>query len=87
MTVTFECTAVTPFVVNSTGVGCYLLGDNNMTYANAGPSFTSGQQSAVQRIGVSVPFQGYRVCVGAGYLTTGGLFRAVQGYNCDVSPI
>lgn len=87
LTVTFECTAVTPFVVNSTGVGCYLLGDDGYQYAHTGPYFTTGQQSTVSWIAYPAKFQGYRICVGAGYLTSSGYFQAVQGYSCSVSPV
>ena len=87
LTVTFECTAVAPFTVNSTGVGCYLLGDDGKQYAHTGPSFTSGQQSTVQRVAAAVKFQGYKICVGGGYLTAGGYFSPVQGHNCNVAPV
>lgn len=86
LTVTFECTATTPFVVNSTGVGCYLLGDDGRRYAETGPQFTPGQQATVSRLAASVKFQGYQICVGAGFLTAGGYFEPVQNYNCSVAP-
>lgn len=82
LAVAFSCTATTPFVVNSTGVECYLRGlSDNLIYMRTGPTFVSGQQASVSNAGV-VPFQAYRICVGAGYLTTGGTFRATQGFTC-----
>ena len=76
------CEAVSPFVVDRTGVGCYLLGmTDGRTYLHTGSTFLAGNSAAVPFAG-SVPFQGYRLCVGAGYSTTAGAFVAVSNYVC-----
>lgn len=81
--VTFSCTATSPFVVDRTGVGCYLRGiTDNKIYAPTGPLFTAGNQSTIPNVLATVPFQAYRLCVGAGYSTATGAFQPVQGYVC-----
>jgi len=81
--VVFSCTATSPFVVDRTGVGCYLRGiSDNQVYAATGPLFTAGNQSTIPNVLATVPFQAYRLCVGAGYSTATGAFQPVQGYVC-----
>ena len=82
LTVVVTCSATSPFVVDRTGVGCYLVGLNDgLTYLPTGPFFLAGNESVTANFG-TVPFQGYRLCVGAGYSTTAGGFQPVQGYRC-----
>lgn len=81
--VVFSCSAVSPFVVDRTGVGCYLRGlTDNRVYATTGPLFTAGNQSTIPNVLATVPFQAYKLCVGAGYSTATGAFQPVQGYVC-----
>lgn len=81
--VTFTCTAVSSFVVDRTGVGCYLVGlTDGLQYAHTGPLFTVGNQSTIANAAVTVPFQAYKLCVGAGYSTATGAYYGVQGYRC-----
>jgi hypothetical protein len=83
LTVAITCSANTPFVVDRTGVGCYLVGlTDGRTYLSTGPLFTAGNTSEIANEG-AVPFQGYRLCVGAGYSTTSGAFQPVQNYHCE----
>jgi hypothetical protein len=82
LTVTVTCSATTPFVVDRTGVGCYLRGHNdNRTYLPTGPLFVTGNNAATTNFG-TVPFQGYDLCVGAGYSTAAGGYQPVQNYHC-----
>lgn len=83
LTVTVTCSANSPFVVDRTGVGCYLRGLNDrQKYLESGPLFVTGNTAEVTKAG-SVPFQGYELCVGGGYSTSFGEFRAVQNYVCQ----
>jgi hypothetical protein len=69
--------------VDRTGVGCYIVGLNDgRTYLPTGPLFTAGNSSEIANEGV-VPFQGYLLCVGAGYSTATGGYQAVQNYHCE----
>lgn len=82
LTVTVSCSASSPFIVDRTGVGCYLVGMNDgRTYLPTGPFFLAGNASTTANFG-TVPFQGYRLCVGAGYSTTSGGGSPVTGYRC-----
>lgn len=81
--VTFSCTAASPLVVDRTGVGCYLVGlSDGLQYAHTGPLFTVGNQSTIANVAATVPFQAYKLCVGAGYSTATGAYYGVQGYRC-----
>lgn len=81
--VVFECSAASPFVVDRTGVACYLVGlSDNKQYAYTGPLFTVGNQSTIPNILTEVPFQAYKLCVGAGYSTATGGYQPVQGFTC-----
>lgn len=81
--VTFSCTAVSPFVVDRTGVACYLVGlTDSRAYAHTGPLFTAGNASTISNVIATVPFQAYKLCVGAGYSTATGAYQPVQGYVC-----
>lgn len=82
LTVAVTCTATSPFVVDRTGVGCYLLGNDGLVYLKTGPLFVAGNTAAVANAG-TVPFQGYQLCVGAGYSTATGEFRGVQDHRCQ----
>ena len=82
LTVVVTCSATSPFVVDRTGVSCYLVGLNDrIVYLPTGQFFLAGNESVTANFG-TVPFQGYQLCVGAGYSTTGGEFKPVQGYRC-----
>ena len=77
-----NCTATSPFVVDRTGVGCYLVGmSDGRQYLPTGPLYLPGNTAAVSNVG-QVPFQGYYLCVGAGYSTATGGFQPVQNYRC-----
>lgn len=83
LAVVLSCQATSSFVVDRTGVGCYLIGWNDgRVHLPTGPLFTPGNTSAVANAG-TVPFQGYWLCVGAGYSTATGGFQPVQGYVCQ----
>lgn len=78
-----NCTATSPFVVDRTGVGCYLMGmSDGLIHLHTGPLFVPGNQAVVSNVGI-VPFQGYYLCVGAGYSTATGEFKGVQNHRCD----
>lgn len=82
LTVAITCEAASPFVVDRTGVGCYLVGINDgLQYLHTGPLFTAGNAAGIANEG-TVPFQGYYLCVGAGYSTATGAFQPVQGHVC-----
>lgn len=82
LSVSINCSATTPFVVDRTGVGCYLVGMSDLrTYLWTGPLFVAGNEAAVTNVG-TVPFQGYWLCVGAGYSTSSGAFQPVQNHVC-----
>ncbi|HWL38588.1 MAG TPA: hypothetical protein VNQ77_20540 [Frankiaceae bacterium] len=82
LTVAISCSATSPFVVDRTGVGCYIVGHNDgRQYLHTGPWFTAGNASTTTNVG-TVPFQGYSLCVGAGYSTSTGGGQAVQGHRC-----
>lgn len=81
--VTFTCSAVSPLVVDRTGVACYLVGlTDGVQYAHTGPLFTVGNQSTIANAAATVPFQAYKLCVGAGYSTATGGYYGIQGYRC-----
>lgn len=83
LTVAVTCSANSPFVVDRTGVGCYIRGlTDGQTYLWTGPVFIAGNSAEITNAG-TVPFQGYQLCVGAGYSTTTGGFQAVQNYHCQ----
>lgn len=83
LTVAITCSASSPFVVDRTGVGCYIKGlSDGKTYLQTGPFFTAGNESVTANEG-TVPFQGYLLCVGAGWSTTNGTYHGVQGYQCQ----
>jgi hypothetical protein len=82
LTVAITCTATSPFVVDRTGVGCFIRGmSDGRDYLNTGSFFLAGNESVTTKAG-TVPFQGYWLCVGAGYSTTSGVFQPVQNYRC-----
>ena len=83
LVVTIACSANSPFVVDRTGVGCFIRGlSDGRTYLNTGSFYTAGNSSETAKEG-SVPFQGYQLCVGAGYSTSTGGGQAVQNYHCQ----
>ena len=74
---------MTPFLVDRTGVACHLFGlTDRRTYLHTGPLFVSGNVATISDSG-TVPLQGYRLCVGAGYSTPWGDHHDVQGYRCE----
>lgn len=82
LAVEINCSASSPFVVDRTGVGCFIRGlSDGLTYLHTGPLFIAGNEAEASNVGF-VPFQGYELCVGAGYSTATGEFRAVQNYRC-----
>ncbi|HVF04155.1 MAG TPA: hypothetical protein VNA20_04890 [Frankiaceae bacterium] len=83
LAVELNCSAATPFVVDRTGVGCYLVGiSDQRVYLRTGPVFLAGNEAAISNAG-TVPFQGYYLCVGAGYSTATGEFQPVQNHWCE----
>lgn len=80
--VAITCTAVTPYVVQATGVGCYLLGDFYGDRHYAPTQFTQGQTSSTTATFTGLVAQSYRLCIGAGLITSSGTPRAVTGYQC-----
>ena len=83
LTVTMDCTAVSPFAVDRTGVACHLFGlTDRRTYLHTGALFVAGNVATIANSG-TVPFQGYKLCVGAGYSTPWGEFKDVQGFRCE----
>lgn len=83
LTVAITCSASSPFVVDRTGVGCYIKGlADGKVYLETGPIFIAGNIAEIANQG-AVPFQGYLLCVGAGYSTTTGASQPVQGYHCE----
>jgi hypothetical protein len=76
-----SCTATTPYVVQSTGVGCYLLGADGIHYG-VPSQFLQGEQSATGTVQVLVPQQRYKLCVGAGQVNSAGTALPIQGYTC-----
>lgn len=84
LAVEITCSATSPFVVDRTGVRCYLLGMNDgLTYLDTGEFFVPGNQAVIANAG-TVPFQGYWLCVGAGYSTPSGGYSPVTGFDCDL---
>jgi hypothetical protein len=82
LTVAGECTATTPFVVDRTAVRCYLVGLNDgRVYLDTGQRWVTGNASSYPIAG-SVPFQGYRLCVGAGWSTSTGGYVSPTGFVC-----
>lgn len=89
--VTATCTTITEGVVESTGVGCYLLGKDGTTiYSGAGvlpvDLFTPGNQSTNVVVGQNIPIQPYQLCIGSGYLGLDGTLVEWAFVNC-VSPL
>jgi hypothetical protein len=76
-----SCSATTPYVVQSTGVGCYLLGADGIRYP-VPTQFLQGEQSATGTVEILVPQQRYKLCVGAGQVNSAGAAFGVQGVNC-----
>src|SRR3712207_6158510 len=52
LTVAITCSASTPFVVDRTGVGCYIVGHNDgRQYLHTGSFFLAGNASTTTKIG------------------------------------
>jgi hypothetical protein len=80
--VAVTCHAATPYVVQATGVGCYLEGAFTGVQLFAPTVYTQGQTSSTTIAFASVLNEPYRLCVGAGIVDINGSPRPISGYRC-----
>lgn len=84
--VTVNCNASETFSVQATIVRCYIWGNNgDKHYTN--PVYTQGQASALTHTfdawSDNLTSRSYILCVGAGYVSTGGTYRGPTNYVCN----
>jgi hypothetical protein len=79
--VTFACTTTTPYVVEATGAGCYLVGADNIKHW-AVSLWANGLQSATGSVTGQIPQQPYQLCMGGGYIDTFGNPFPIANFSC-----
>jgi hypothetical protein len=80
--IVYSCTATAPPVVENTVVSCYLVGLTDGR-ARGLISLAVPGNVATDATVMSVPVQGYKLCIGGGYLPASGVFVPVGGYACS----
>lgn len=82
--VTVNCNAQTPYSVQATIVQCYIWGNTGDRHYTI-PVYTQGQASSLTHTFDSwnLSSRSYILCVGAGYVSAGGVYRAPTNYACN----
>jgi hypothetical protein len=81
--ITVTCTAATPYDVQVTGVGCYILGDQTNDVHWATPAWTQKLVSTTSAtFTAGLTSTSYQLCVGAGVIDDLGITHGIGGYNC-----